>query len=172
MGQKVGHFGVPPKVKLQPTEHFFHEKSLFFTFWTFFLFRSLRKVVKIRTPFLTPFFAFFDSQKRGHFYPEKWAKNDVEKCHFFHVFTLGEKKGSKNGHLKSDQKVSKSALYTPIHPEGLDPFRNPLFDRVSCRKPTHFGSKRGPKWPLFDPFLTPFLSPFWAGIWPLFGVCG
>ena len=120
-GQKVVIFGDPQKVKLQPTEHFFHENHVFFTFWTFFLFRSLRKVVKIRTPFLTPFFAFFDFQKRGHFSPEKLAKNDAKKCHFFHVFTLAEKKGSKNGHLKSDQKVPKSALYTPIHPDGLDP---------------------------------------------------
>ena len=132
-GLKKGSFsGTPKKLSYNRRSTFFTKITFFSLFGLFFSFALLGRWVKIRTPFLDPFLLFFDSQKRGHFSPEKLAKNDAKKCHFFHVFILAEKKWSKNGHFKSDQKVSKSALYTPIHPDGVDPKKGcsggPLFE--------------------------------------------
>ena len=154
---KNGSFlGYPQKLSYNRRSTFFTKNHFFAFFGLFFSFALLGRWVKIRTPFLHPFLLFFDSQKRGHFSPDKLAKNDVKKCHFFHVFILAEKKWSKNGHFKSDQKVSKSALYTPIHPDGVDPKKGcsggPLFE----------GSKRlrlmilGQNAPFWGSKMTPF----------------
>jgi len=160
---KSGSFwGTPKKLSYNRRSTFFTKNHFFAFFRLFFSLAVLGRGAQIRTPFLTPFLAFFDIQKRGHFSPDKWGKNDVIKSGVFHFFIFAEKKWSKNWHFKSDQKVWKSALYTPIHPEGLDPFRDPLFDPKCVGNRHETRSKRGQKRPFLGSFWTPFLTTFWA----------
>ena len=161
MSQKVVIFGDPQKVKLQPTEHFFHEKSLFCVFWSFFLFRSLRKGCQNPYPFFGPFFRVFRFSKKGSFFPLGFSQKRCQKMSLFSCFHFGWKKVVKKRTFKKWPKSAKKCIVHPDPSGGSGPSKRGVPETPFWR-----GPKGSPRW--FRVKMTPFGGPKGPLFGPLF----